>query len=134
MRLRMSGFAFLALAAGLLIGAVPSDAAERKLFDAESFRAAQAAGAPVLVDITASWCPTCQAQKPIIDSLARKPEYEQLVILEVDFDTQKDVVRAFNARSQSTLIGFRGEIETARSVGDTDPASIEALMRTTITQ
>ena len=74
------------------------------------------------------------AQKPIIDSLAEQPNNSDLVIFSVDFDSQKPVVREFGARSQSTLIAFRGKTEMARSVGDTDPASIAALVQSTLTK
>lgn len=48
-------------------------------------------------------------------------------VFEVDFDSQKDVLRIFGVRQQSTLIGFRGTTERARAVGITDPAAIAAL-------
>ena len=35
-----------------------ANAVERKTFDADSFAAAQRRGARILVDITATWCPT----------------------------------------------------------------------------
>ena len=41
---------------------------------------------------------------------------------------RRDVVRAFGAQSQSTLIVFAGTEEVGRSVGVTDPASIETLL------
>lgn len=110
--------------------AVP--AADVKPFDPGLFRTVQEAGGPILVDIAASWCPTCKAQKPIIDSLVQDPDFAKLTVLHVDFDTQKDVVRALGATSQSTLIAFRGQNETGRSVGDTNPDSIEALLRSAI--
>jgi thioredoxin 1 len=103
-------------------------AAERKAFDAADFAAAQARGERILIDISAPWCPTCRAQKPIIEGLADAPENADLVIYDVDFDSMKDVVRGFGARMQSTLIAFMGDKETARSVGDTNPASIAALI------
>jgi len=53
------------------------------------------------------------------------------LILRVDFDSQKDIVRTFSASSQSTLIAFHGTRETGRSVGDTNPDSIAKLMRST---
>ena len=99
-----------------------ASAAEHRTFDAKSFAAAQTSGTPVLVDISATWCPTCKAQKPIIDSLAEQPENRDLIIFAVDFDSQKAIVREFRAQSQSTLIAFRGKTETGRSVGDTAPA------------
>ena len=116
----------------VLLGSLSASAAERKPFDPAVFAAAQAASAPILVEISAPWCPTCKAQKPIINALAAQPETKALVIFEVDFDTQKPVVRSFNAQSQSTLIAFRGKTETARSVGDTNPASIAALVKSSL--
>jgi len=57
-----------------------------------------------------------------------KPEFKDLVYFVVDFDSQKDAVKYFGARVQSTLIAFKGATETGRSVGDTDPSSIAALL------
>ena len=102
-------------------------AAAEAPFRSGAFAAAQAAGKPILVDITAGWCPTCARQRPIIQQLGADAAFRDLVILVVDFDTQKDVVRALRARSQSTLIVFNGTHERGRSVGETDPAAIRAL-------
>lgn len=117
-----------AAALATITGATVAQAAPAAPFDQATFAAAQKAGKPILVDIWASWCPTCAQQKPILDKLAADPAFKDLVILKVDFDAQKDVVRALNARSQSTLIVFRGEREQGRSVGDTNADSIRALL------
>jgi len=116
------------IAATLLVCVGSVHAAERKTFDAADFAAAQTKGDRILVDISATWCPTCKAQKPTIESLAAAPENADLVIYDVDFDSMKDVVRGFGAQMQSTLISYLGATETARSVGDTDPTSIAALV------
>ena len=123
----------LTLAAALFAvsGRAFAQGATSVAFDQAAFAAAQKAGKPILVDIWASWCPTCAQQKPIIEKLAADPAFKDLVILKVDFDSQKDVVRGFGARSQSTLIVFRGEREQGRSVGDTDAVSIRALLART---
>lgn len=121
----------LALAVSALpVGAVR--AAERALYTQQVFETAQRAGKPILVEITAPWCSTCRAQKPILGELAAQPRFRDLVVLEIDFDHQKSVVRAFGATMQSTLIGFRGGEEVSRSVGDTAPASIAALLDKTL--
>ena len=120
------------MASVILLGALPALAAEWKPFDDAAFAQAQKDGRPVLVDIFAAWCPTCRAQKPILEGLTAKPEFKDLLVLVVDFDTQKDAVRAFKATSQSTLIAYHGESETGRTVGDTDPASIEALLKSAL--
>lgn len=113
----------------LLSSAAPAFAAEIRAYDPAIFQTARDSGAPILVDIAATWCPTCKAQKPIIEELAARSEFSELLVLEVDFDSQKDVAREFGAMSQSTLIVFRGQDETGRSVGDTDPETIELLVR-----
>ena len=93
-----------------------------------AFAAAQKAGKGILIDVSAPWCPVCQAQQPILSGLFAEPEYKDLVVFEVDFDSRKDVLKALNVRQQSTLIVFKGAVETGRSVGVTDPAAIAALV------
>ncbi len=107
-------------------------AAEIKPFDPDSFAAAQQAGKPIFVAIHASWCPICKAQKPILSELMDDPKFKDLVYFVVDFDTQKDAVRQFGARMQSTLIAFKGAAETGRSVGDRNRTSIAALLDRTL--
>lgn len=114
------------------LAAIPALAAEKQPFQAEAFRKAQESGAPILVDIAAPWCPTCQKQKPIIEAIAQDPRFKALKIFQVDFDTQKDVVRQLDVRNQSTLIAFNGGKETGRSVGDTNAKSIEALVSSSL--
>jgi thioredoxin 1 len=121
-----------AVAAVALLGALPARAAEWKPFTQADFAAAKKDGKSILVDIFAPWCPTCRAQNPILTQLTREPEFKDLVVFKVDFDTQKDDVRAFKATSQSTLIAFKGDAETARSVGDTNPASIATLVKSAL--
>jgi thioredoxin 1 len=97
-------------------------------FSAEAFKAAQASGSPILVEIHADWCPTCKAQKPILDRLTADPKFKDMKIFRVDFDAMKPVVKQFGAQMQSTLIVFKGATEEGRSVGDTKQASIAALL------
>jgi thioredoxin 1 len=110
----------------------PAFATETKTFDPQSFAAAQKAGRPILVGIHASWCPTCKAQDPILGELMAEPKFKNLVYFVIDFDSQKDAVRYFGARTQSTLIAFKGPTETGRSVGDTNRASIATLLGKTL--
>lgn len=117
-----------------LAAAAPTSvwAMEKKPFDAAAFRAAQAAGAPILVEVSAPWCSVCKAQEPIIKSLTSRPDFSKLVIFNVDFDSRKDVLQGFKVSRQSTLIVFKGAAEQGRSTGDTSPAGIEALLRKAI--
>ena len=125
-------FLALTLAAALSLTASLAHAGEVKPFTPAAFAAAQKAGDEIVVHIRASWCPTCHAQTPILHSLEDQQKFAKLIEFDVDFDAQKDVVRAFGARSQSTLIAFKGAKETARSVGDTAAGSIADLLDTTL--
>ncbi|MGD9919938.1 MAG: thioredoxin family protein [Pseudorhodoplanes sp.] len=103
-------------------------AADKKPFTAAAFEAAQAGGKPILIDVSASWCPTCKAQAPILSKLMGDPRFKGVVAFNVDYDSQKDVLKRFNVQRQSTLVVFKGKQEAGRSTGDTNPASIEALL------
>ena len=94
--------------------------------------AGAASGKSIFIAIHATWCPTCKAQKPILSELMAEPKFKDLVYFVVDFDSQKDAVYSFGAQMQSTLIAFKGEHETGRSVGDTDRSSIAALLNKTL--
>ena len=120
--------------AGLLTSVIAfaAQAAEKVNYDAKSFAAAQAAGRPILVEIHASWCPTCKAQEPILGNLEKQDRFKNLLVVLIDFDSQKEAVKAFGAQMQSTLIAFKGSVETGRSVGDTNATSIATLLDKTI--
>jgi len=117
----------LALSAGLTL-APAAFAAEKKPFDAKAFAAAQAAGKSILIEVHAPWCPTCKAQAPTLARLSKQPKFKNMIRFNIDFDSQKDLLRKFNVRTQSTLIVFKGKREVGRSTGITDAASIEALL------
>lgn len=89
---------------------------------------AQKLGKPILVEVSAPWCPTCKAQKAVLSSLEKQPRFANYIKLEVDFDTQKDALKALGATMQSTLIVYKGQKEMGRLVGDSKQESIEALL------
>jgi thiol-disulfide isomerase/thioredoxin len=132
--MRMPSYVSAALLALVLAvsGITSAIAFEQQKFDSASFKAAQAANKSIVVDIWASWCPTCKAQHAVLDSLATKPEYARVVVFQVDFDNQKDAVKYFNARQQSTLIAFKGDKETTRLVGETGAAPIQDLLNSAL--
>jgi thioredoxin 1 len=117
-----------AAAAASFAHAAPALAAAAQPFNDAAFAEAQKTGKPIFVAIHASWCPTCKAQTPILTQLMADPKFKDLVYFTIDFDSQKDLVRRFGARMQSTLISFKGATEQGRSVGDTNRQSIAALL------
>lgn len=120
--------AAIGTALGTTLLASAAQAAETVPYTASAFDAAQKAGRSILVEVHAPWCPTCKAQVPILAAIEKGDAYKNLLVVHVDFDSQKDAVRRFGARMQSTLVTFKGGKETGRSVGDTDPQSIAALL------
>jgi thioredoxin 1 len=122
-RYAIAPFAFV-----LCLIASLASAGERAAYDQAAFEAAQKAGKPILVEVTAPWCPVCKAQAPILNNLRSEPEFKDLQTFSIDFDSQKDLLRAFKVSKQSTLIVFKGATEVGRSTGVTDPAAIEALL------
>ncbi|MEO7886445.1 MAG: thioredoxin family protein [Polaromonas sp.] len=107
-------------------------AGDIKPFTQQEFDQLTKAGKPVVLDISAPWCPTCKQQKPIIDGLMKQPAYKDVTLMTIDFDTAKPTLKAFKVNMQSTLVAFRGEKEVGRSVGDTSPAGLEGLIQKTV--
>ncbi|MCJ2013698.1 thioredoxin family protein [Methylobacterium sp. J-076] len=120
------------VALALAAGCGPALAGETMPFTPAAFDAAQKAGKPILVEVSAPWCPICKTQKPVLAKLAAEPRFKDLVVFDVDFDSRKDVLRQLNARMQSTLIAYKGETEVGRSVGETQPEWIEGLVEKTL--
>jgi len=121
-------YAIAPFALALCLIASLASAGGREAYNQAAFDAAQKAGKPILVEIHASWCPVCKAQAPVLNNLRSQPEFKNLQTFYIDFDSQKDLLRAFKVSKQSTLIVFKGASEVGRSTGDTNPASIEALV------
>jgi thioredoxin 1 len=126
------GFALTLAAIPFMAAIAPVAALDKAPFDAKAFEDAQTAGKAILVEITAPWCPTCKAQAPILAKLSSTPKFKDMVRFNIDFDSQKDLLRKFNVRMQSTMIAFRGKQEVGRSTGDTNPDSIERLLEKSI--
>ena len=122
--------ALASLVAAPLAGTVLAAPPQAVPWNQATYDAALAAGRPMLVEITADWCPTCRKQKAVFADLLQEPQYADLLILNVDFDTQKDVVRSLGAQKQATLIVYGGGKETGRAVGTARARKIQALLDT----
>ena len=109
--------------------AIASAMADTVPYTQATFDKLQHEGKPILVHVHADWCPTCRAQDPILESLLKQKDFQGMASLRVDFDNQKEVVRAFHVSQQSTLIVFKGGKEVGRSLGDTSREGIEKLLR-----
>ena len=114
-RIRM----FIVLSLFVLVGPA-SVMASGTMYSAETFKTAQSADKLILVDVKADWCPTCKAQGVILEEFQQDPAMKDLVFISVDFDTDKDFLKAHNISKQSTILVFDGENEIDRSIAITD--------------
>jgi thiol-disulfide isomerase/thioredoxin len=121
-RLIKSLFAMLALLVSVPALATPA----WTTYSADAFARAQTSGKTIVVDVHATWCPTCRAQAPILDSLRNEPQLKDAIFVKVDFDTEKAFLRQHRIPRQSTVLVFRGTRETARSIAETRPAQLRA--------
>jgi thioredoxin 1 len=101
-------------------------------FNQAQFDAAKAAGKPIAVAFHADWCPTCRAQAPLLKDLSEKPEFSRLTLYIANYDAEKSLEKSLGVTQQSTLVVFRQGLEVGRSTGDTDEASLAALLRRSI--
>ena len=116
----------LAAGFGLWVAATVALAAELP-FDKATFDAALKAGKPVVVDFQADWCPTCKAQKPVVQGLLKDPKYSGLTLFVANYDTEKDLKKRLAVAQQSTFVVFKAGKEVARSTGQTDKGALADL-------
>ena len=112
-----------AFALALPFAASPGELAYTKA----AFDKAVAAGQPVIVDFQASWCPTCKAQKPIVDALLAEPTRKGVTLFAADYDTEAALKKELRVAQQSTFVVYKNGKEVGRSTGQTDRAEIAAL-------
>ncbi|MDQ6627268.1 MAG: thioredoxin family protein [Pseudomonadota bacterium] len=118
----------LRLAGGVVLAfAALATAAAEVPFTQAAFDKAVAAGQPVIVDVQASWCPTCKAQKPIVESLLKEPRMKDVTLFSADFDTEQALKKQLRVAQQSTFVVFKGGKEVGRSTGETSKSAIGAL-------
>lgn len=92
---------------------------EAERFTPQRFAALQAEEALVLVEIHATWCVTCRRQREIVRRYREAHPEVDLVLLSIDFDTQKPAVESLGAKYQSTLVLYRGRERLWYSVAET---------------
>lgn len=117
------------IVSALLVGAASlAQALEVKPYSADALATAEKAGQPVALHFHADWCPTCKAQDKTLQTLKDEKGLD-LTILTVNYDTEKDLKKRFNVRTQSTLVVLKGPKEVARLAGDTSADGIRNALR-----
>ncbi len=101
-------------------------------YSAEALKSAQTAGKPVALHFHATWCSTCRAQEGAFQKMKNAPELQGITLLVVDYDKEKPLRKALNVRSQSTVIVYKGDKQTAMLAGDTESASLQRALKSAL--
>lgn len=116
------------VSAMLFAAASMAQAFEVKPYSAQALADAEKAGQPVALHFHADWCPTCRAQDKALESMKSEKGLD-LTILKVNYDTEKDLKKRFNVRTQSTMVVLKGTKEVARLAGDTSADGIRGALK-----
>ena len=73
-------------------------------FSQGAYEKALADGKTVILDFHADWCPTCVANKKIIEAEFEANLDTNLVGFQVNYDTEREMKRAFNVTIQGMII------------------------------
>jgi len=124
------GLLGLPLAAAALLALGPLSAAEAftlQPYDAGAVKKAIASGKPGVIHVYAPWCLQCRAQASILDRLSKARRYGDVAFFKIDYDDEKDVVKALGV-PRSTLIAYRGGKEVGRMSWGTSEAAVTAVL------
>jgi thioredoxin 1 len=84
---------------------------------------------PVLIDVTAEWCPPCKLAAPIMAELAQR-HAGRLKVVVIDGEEASELVATLGVRGFPTFLGFRGGEIVARQAGFGGKRGLEALAET----
>lgn len=87
---------------------------------------------PVLLDVSAEWCPPCKAAKPVVAELAER-HAGRLKVVMLDSDQATELVATLGVRGVPTFLGFRGGEIVARQAGFGGKRGLEALVEKLLT-
>lgn len=103
----------LVLTAAAILAGTAAFAAEPAAYSAELVASELAAGKTVLIDFSASWCPSCQTQGRHLQALrAENPAYDAAItFVEADWDTYKGspLATQYGVTSRGSLVVLRGD-------------------------
>lgn len=117
------------LLAGLALAASASLAVALDIqpYSPESLAAKQKSGESVSLHFHADWCPTCRAQEKVFNGWKGDATVPGTLLI-VNYDKERELKRQLGVRTQSTVIVYKGNKETGRLAGETDPAPLRAVL------
>ncbi|WP_262695519.1 thioredoxin family protein [Kordiimonas aquimaris] len=97
-------------------------------YNAQRFSALIERGDPLLVEVYASWCPTCLAQHKAFENLIEEGRQPNVRAIRVDFDRDVDFRTRNSLNYTGILIFYRDGKEVTRVAGLTSADKIEAFL------
>jgi thioredoxin 1 len=82
---------------------------------------------PVLIDVTAEWCPPCKAAAPVIAELAERYA-GRLKVVVIDGGQSPDLVATLGVRGFPTFLGVKSAEIVSRQAGFGGRRGLEALV------
>lgn len=89
-------------------------------------------GKSAVISVHADWCSTCKTQDKVLSEFMKNPEYKNVTFYQLEYDTQKDLLKTLKVRSQSTILIFKNGKEVARATGDTKVSALTKLTKQAI--
>lgn len=110
-----------------LLFTLPAWALEVVPYQAEKFAQARAAGKVTAIQFHSGWCPVCVMQERGVRALMDDKAFEQVTVYQADFFKEEALRKQYNVTSFSTLVIFKGDVERARTTGDSRPEQLRPL-------
>ena len=122
--MRNSRIAHAALVAIALAVTAPASAGEFQPVSMDAVTAAVKADRPIVFHVRTQNGPLCQAQHAVLEKLMAEPDFENYLVLQVDFFEDERAVKMLGAELPGSILLGRGGSEIARLQGNTDEDSI----------
>jgi thiol-disulfide isomerase/thioredoxin len=99
-------------------------------YDHAKFEERLAAGEPMLVEVYASWCPTCLKQHEAFEELDEIGKAPNIRAIRVDFDRDIAFRNKYNLNYTGTLMIFKNGEYLVEGAGLTDANKIDHFLHT----
>lgn len=121
-------FMRIALSLWMLTASFSAAAITIEPYTPEGLLQRQRAGEAVSLSFFAKWCATCLLQEKAFHSFKGDANVPGTLLV-VNYDQSRKIMQKLHVHAQSTLIVFKGHLETHRSGGVTDPRALRAALQ-----